>query len=99
MIATIVVVVVLLPLAALLRMLEPKQQFDEVAFDTPSWCDGSLTITPQNHKNLLLRKSSMYPLFSSVVSPLLLKRSPSMTPMYDVPAVQLMAMKPSTMMR
>ena len=48
MIATIVVVVVLLPLIAhhSFDALEPRQQFDEVVFDTPSWRAGSLTITP-----------------------------------------------------
>ena len=49
-IATIVVVVVLLPLIAhhTFDALEPKQQSCAVLFDTPSWCGGSLTTTPPN---------------------------------------------------
>ena len=47
-IATIVVVVLLAASDAHLfhGELEPKQQFDEVVFDTPSWCDDSLIATP-----------------------------------------------------
>ena len=47
MIATIVVVVVLLPLM-LASFLDASlsQQSCAIVFDNPSWCDGSLTITP-----------------------------------------------------
>ena len=50
MFATVVVVVLL---AASCRCtlfywmhLEPRQQFDEVVFDTPSWCGGFTTTPP-----------------------------------------------------
>ena len=51
--------------------LSHRQQFDEVVFDTPSWCDGSLTITPPTAVDVVKEVAAVVPCLSVSVEELL----------------------------